>query len=238
MEAPTRAYPGSADRDDDFSERSTSYGYLTIEASDQRVSERPAAPVEAQGERHDVLLPASVSEDGEAKSFSAELRVERNQIIFREVTIGLAVVGCVTAALALGYGASLPDEKSAARADAASVVVADARNEAPVPVGPPALPTVEGPVGQQAVEKAVAEVHPMLQHCYADGVERDPALAGMVMMKFLVAETGAVIGVADVGSSLPDRGVVHCVARSMKTLALRPAKARSLVTYPIAFPER
>lgn len=208
-----------------------SYGFMTIEGA-ASPSTRPPALVEAHGEPR---AGGPGAHKNETETFSAELRMERNRMIARESAIGAAVVVTFAGALIFGFGATRSEGPPAAAQQ--DTIVADTPAPAPSHTSPPSAPTVEGPVQQKVVEQAVARSHPELDRCYAEGVAHNPALVGTVTIKFLVAETGAILGVADLGSSLPDRSVVRCVARSMRSLTLEPEKSRSLVTYPIQFPQ-
>lgn len=182
------------------------------------------------------LPKESVSEEAESRAFLKSLRAERNEMVARESIIAASVALMLTTAVWVGYES--PD--SAARTAVADAPALAAKVEADAiaddsHIGPPAPPTVEGNIGRAAVLGAVDRQGGTLRRCFALGVEKDPHLSGNVTMKILVGESGAVIGVADVGSTIHDRDVVHCVARSMRTLDL-PAPSgggRALVTYPL-----
>ena len=70
--------------------------------------------------------------------------------------------------------------------------------------------------------------------CYADGLKKDPTLAGRVVTKFVIARDGSVAAASDGGSDLPDESVRTCVQRAFESLEF-PANADSVatVTYPI-----
>ncbi len=50
--------------------------------------------------------------------------------------------------------------------------------------------------------------------CMRDGLNRDAKLSGRVLLSFTINQQGHVREVADVGSDLPDLGVIDCVAQS------------------------
>jgi hypothetical protein len=70
--------------------------------------------------------------------------------------------------------------------------------------------------------------------CYADGLKKDPALAGRVVTKFVIARDGTVSAVSDGGSDLADKDVRECVERAFMSLEF-PANPDNVatVTYPI-----
>ena len=70
--------------------------------------------------------------------------------------------------------------------------------------------------------------------CYADGLKRDPALAGRVVTKFVIARDGMVAAASDGGSDLADDKVRECVQRAFMSLEF-PANPDGVgtVTYPI-----
>ena len=70
--------------------------------------------------------------------------------------------------------------------------------------------------------------------CYADGLRSNPALAGRVTTKFVIARDGTVSAASDGGSDLPDENVRTCVQRAFMSLEF-PANPDGIatVTYPI-----
>lgn len=70
--------------------------------------------------------------------------------------------------------------------------------------------------------------------CYADGLRKNPALAGRVTTKFVIARDGSVSAASDGGSDLPDADVRACVQRAFMSLEF-PANPDGIatVTYPI-----
>jgi hypothetical protein len=70
--------------------------------------------------------------------------------------------------------------------------------------------------------------------CYADGLKKDPTLAGRVVTKFVIARDGSVAAASDGSSDLADQDVRACVQRAFMSLEF-PANPDNVatVTYPI-----
>lgn len=205
--------------------------------SDQPLEDLPpidAPTVDACSADLDAPLKESVSEEAEARAFLRALRADRNETLAREGIIAASVAMTLICAAWIGDRNSPELVSRALVADAAGLAAPlDTAQVDSVRIGPPAPPTIEGNLGRAVVMGAVERKDALLRRCFEMGLERDPHLSGDVTMKILVGESGAVIGVADIGSTVRDRGVVHCVARSMRTLDLpAPAGGRALVTYP------
>lgn len=181
---------------------------------------------------------SAISAEAEQAAFLAGLRAVRNERVKRDATVAAAITLAIVGAAWLGE--ARPDESGRAVTPELAAVPKDDGSSAPLEeVGPPLPPTVEGKLGKAEVVAAVDRKAGQLKQCYALGFDRDPKLAGSLTMKLLVGESGDVLGVADVGSSVGDRSVVRCVARSMRSLAL-PAPSdgrRALVTYPLVVPK-
>jgi hypothetical protein len=106
---------------------------------------------------------------------------------------------------------------------------------------PPALPEV--PVDKEYIRSAVRELIPLLSECYQEGLARDPALQGNVVVDFTIEGepgVGAVIGeskIVDAKTDLKDPLVQECIAETMHALQISPpANGGTIrVTYPFAF---
>jgi hypothetical protein len=197
----------------------------------------PLSP-ELRGASARVTVEAPVHRDAltpeaEQAAFLSGLRATRNESLRRDALVFSAVSLIVAVTVALG-SATPPAPPAPPRPE-----VAAAKDLPEVPSSEPALdpPTIEGKLARTDVVSAVGRSQ-SLSRCFEMGFERDPKLSGRLTLKMLVGETGDVIGVADVGSNVGDRGVVRCVARSMKALDLpRPDDGkRALVTYPMLVP--
>ena len=77
--------------------------------------------------------------------------------------------------------------------------------------------------------------HGRFRACYESGLAHNPALAGRVEVRFVIARDGAVTIANDTGSDLPDASVRQCIVRSFLTLSFpAPGDGAVTVTYPIA----
>jgi tetratricopeptide (TPR) repeat protein len=87
------------------------------------------------------------------------------------------------------------------------------------------------------VRTIVARRRDGYQRCYADGVARDPTLAGRVIVRFVIERDGTVSSPADDGSTLPDKQVVQCVVGELAQLRFpaREAGEAQTVVYPFLF---
>lgn len=112
----------------------------------------------------------------------------------------------------------------------------------------PALPEpVPEPVVDKAyIRRAVRELLPLLRDCYDQGLEREPALAGTVVVDFTIEGepgVGGVIGrsaIDPAGTTLPDAAARECIQETMYALEIDPPADGSVVTvrYPFAFSSR
>ena len=110
---------------------------------------------------------------------------------------------------------------------------------------PPALPeaTPEASIDKDYIRRSVRELLPMLQECYAHGLERDPKLAGTVVVDFTIEGepgVGAVIGhsaIDEAASSLSDAATRECIQETMYALEIDPPADGGVVSvrYPFAF---
>ncbi|HEU4729914.1 MAG TPA: AgmX/PglI C-terminal domain-containing protein, partial [Kofleriaceae bacterium] len=117
--------------------------------------------------------------------------------------------------------------------------------EAPVattPAGPaPALP--EPAIDKAYIREAVHALLPMLQDCYSQGLERDPRLAGQVVVDFTIEGepgVGGVIGqsaIATGDTTLADPATRECIQETMYALQIDPPADGGVVTvrYPFEF---
>jgi len=110
----------------------------------------------------------------------------------------------------------------------------------------PSLPAGSAPDEEQKdyIRAAVHELIPMLTDCYNEGVERDPKIAGTVVVEFTLEgdpDIGGVIGDSKIdpdpsASSLADPQVRECIQQTMYGLQLDPPKAGLVkVRYPFEF---
>jgi hypothetical protein len=74
-----------------------------------------------------------------------------------------------------------------------------------------------------------------IRRCFEEGLRRNPDLAGAVVISFLIGRSGAVLDAQDAGSTLPDREVIACVVRVIRSVEFPPPALLVRVTYPIQF---
>ena len=122
---------------------------------------------------------------------------------------------------------------------AASAAHGDRRPGAKEP--PPQLATADGDLDKEYIREAVQGLIPLLGECYQEGLERDPALAGRVVVGFTIEgepEVGGVVGESAIGkTTLDDPAVLECIQETMYALEIEPPASGGIVhvTYPFEF---
>jgi len=105
----------------------------------------------------------------------------------------------------------------------------------------PALPTAEGDLDREYIRDAVHGLVPLVAECYEEGLERNPQLAGAVVVDFTIEgdeENGGVVGDSAIKkTSLDDPAVVECIQETMYALEIDPPAGGGVVhvTYPFKF---
>ena len=94
--------------------------------------------------------------------------------------------------------------------------------------------TVSGRLPAEVIQRIVRQRFGQFRLCYENGLRHNPALAGRVVVRFIIGRDGAVQSSADGGSTLPDPEVVSCIVRAFYGLSF-PAPEDGIVTstYPI-----
>jgi hypothetical protein len=82
-----------------------------------------------------------------------------------------------------------------------------------------------GSLEPEEIEDIVHAGFGLFAHCYREGLDRHPRLAGVVRLRMVIGRDGVVDELRDSGSEIPDREVVDCVAEGF--FALRFPKPRS-----------
>ena len=106
---------------------------------------------------------------------------------------------------------------------------------------PPALAGGDGDLDREYIRDAVQGLLPLLTECYQAGLERDPALAGTVVVDFTIEgepEVGGVVGESTIQkSSLDDPAVLECIQETMYALEIDPPTGGGVVqvSYPFKF---
>lgn len=81
------------------------------------------------------------------------------------------------------------------------------------------VPQVEEPSGglsADAIRRVVARNISQVRHCYEQGLQRDPSLAGRVTVAFIIGPNGAVLSSRADASGIADPGVAGCVGSSVR----------------------
>ena len=99
-----------------------------------------------------------------------------------------------------------------------------------------APPSVSGRIPPEVIQRVVRMNFGRFRSCYEIGLRTNPNLEGRVSVAFTIGRDGAVGGASNAGSTLPDAGVVSCVASSFRGLSFPAPEAGIVtVTYPITF---
>lgn len=86
------------------------------------------------------------------------------------------------------------------------------------------------------IEDIVHAGFPLFAYCYRAGLERDPSLGGLVRLRFVIDDEGAVMGVMDSGSEFGDPKALDCMAEGIFALSFpRPTGGDVRVQYRIVF---
>jgi hypothetical protein len=85
-------------------------------------------------------------------------------------------------------------------------------------------PTSRGSLAPDEIEEVVHAGFGLFAHCYREGLERHPRLAGVVRLRMAVGNDGRVDVLSDAKSDIPDPELIDCVAEGF--FALRFPKPR------------
>ena len=87
-----------------------------------------------------------------------------------------------------------------------------------------------------AIDEAVEAGFGLFAHCYRSALERHPKLEGVVRLRFVIDEDGAVSTVRDGGSEIEDPELVDCVAEGFFALEFpEPRRGDVHVLYRVVF---
>jgi hypothetical protein len=96
--------------------------------------------------------------------------------------------------------------------------------------------TSTGRLPPEAIQRVVRQNAGRFRLCYQHGLEKQPALRGRVVTRFLIARDGTVSVAADDGSDIADASVAACVTRTFLALSFpEPAGGTVSVVYPFTF---
>ena len=101
---------------------------------------------------------------------------------------------------------------------------------------PAALENQHGRLPAEVIQVVVRKHFESYRACYEAGRARDPRLAGIVNVEYVIGEDGATRDAKNSGSTLPDAEVVACVVDVFGTVRYPPPEGGIVsVVYPIAF---
>lgn len=94
-----------------------------------------------------------------------------------------------------------------------------------------------GGIDKDIIRRIVRNHHNEVRHCYNQGLSKDPNLRGRVAVMFTIGPSGTVPRAAVSESTLADRSVANCVAKSVRRWKFpKPSSGgTAMVTYPFTF---
>ncbi len=96
--------------------------------------------------------------------------------------------------------------------------------------------TVNGRLPPEVIQRIVRQNFGRFRLCYSNGLQSNPALAGRVSVRFVIAHDGSVQSAGDGGSDLPNASVVACVVAGFRNLSFpQPEVGTVTVVYPVLF---
>ena len=121
-----------------------------------------------------------------------------------------------------GYGAGAGRLGGSHQTKAVKVVQGDAQ--------------VSGSLPPDVIKRIVRQNFGRMRMCYENGLKSNPALAGNVVVKFVIDRSGAVSTATAGSSTLGDAAVVACIVRTFSALSFpEPENGIVTVSYPITF---
>jgi hypothetical protein len=104
-----------------------------------------------------------------------------------------------------------------------------------VPVNPTVvdgMPQVTGELDKDLIRRVVKRNQGQLRYCYERVLQRNPALAGKIVLKLVISREGTVVASTVASSTLSDAEVEQCFAVRAKTWAFPAGTGTVEVTYP------
>ncbi len=153
---------------------------------------------------------------------------------------GWAIVLTVGCASAIGCATSRPAEPVRGPAPVAAPRQEEVATEVVAPDPEPVDEPVKGPFSTDRVREIVRAHFDAMGACYADGLTRDPGLAGTINVRLTIGGDGHVLSATApkeaAADALTDATVVGCVETEFKGLRFPPT-GRGLVSlvYPVVF---
>ncbi len=98
----------------------------------------------------------------------------------------------------------------------------------------PRVTRAEAPIEKDLIRRVVRAHVNEVRDCYNDGLSRDPALAGRVVVRFTINAEGAVTHSQVSELELADEQVASCIAAAVKTWEFPawPTPGNTVVNYP------
>jgi hypothetical protein len=94
----------------------------------------------------------------------------------------------------------------------------------------------EGSLHPEEIEDIVHAGFGLFAHCYREGLERYPRLAGTVRLRMVIGRDGLVDHLRDADSEIPDPELIDCVAEGFFALRFpRPRSGTVRLVYRIVF---
>ena len=96
---------------------------------------------------------------------------------------------------------------------------------------------VTGKLPPEVIRRVVRQHLHRIRLCYTQGLAKNPALAGKVAVRFVIAGNGSVSSATDGGSTMPDKTVTACALKVFQSMTF-PAPADNatvIVNYPLVF---
>jgi hypothetical protein len=95
---------------------------------------------------------------------------------------------------------------------------------------------IQGRMPPEVIRRIVRANFPRFRACYEVGLKTNPSLAGTVITRFVIDNSGAVESAASGGGTLGSGTVSACVLGVFRTLSFpAPEGGKVTVTYPINF---
>ncbi len=130
-----------------------------------------------------------------------------------------------------GYGRSGGTRFPAAKGGGISIVDLGASTDGTT------SPVIRGSLDKSVIDRVLKQHINQIRYCYEKGLQRDPNLAGKVVVRFVVDRNGTVASVTIKSSTLGDDKVEECILRAMEALVFPQPKGGGvvIVNYPFVF---
>lgn len=96
-------------------------------------------------------------------------------------------------------------------------------------------PTADADRSRADIDRVIRARATALRKCYQQQLERRPALAGKVIIRFEITPDGGVTEATVTSTTMNDATVERCLVKEVRGLTFPAASAPSTVTYPFVF---